>query len=75
LMRDANRLTSPFYDDIIKLVELRFRQLGQSIGGKLSVSLDKENIDDDELPLAIVEFMLLRFKEPKRLLFNNVCVC
>ncbi|CAF1041515.1 unnamed protein product [Didymodactylos carnosus] len=67
-MKDAHRLTSPYSEDIIKLIELHFQQLGQSIGGKLAISLGKEKIDGGEISM---EYILLRFKEPKRLIFNN----
>ncbi|CAF1325793.1 unnamed protein product [Didymodactylos carnosus] len=55
LVKDAQRSTFPYQDDFMKGIQLRFKQLANGIGGKLSLALQKEKIDE----------------EPKRLLFNR----
>ncbi|CAF1236498.1 unnamed protein product, partial [Didymodactylos carnosus] len=73
-LREVNLRCDPYFSSVSEAVKKNFHKLSLTLSEQLTKTIGKENIDSDDLPFAVLEYIMKRFKQSKRLLINDTPV-
>ncbi|CAF1615101.1 unnamed protein product, partial [Didymodactylos carnosus] len=70
-IHEVNTVADPYYANIVESVQKNCQKLATAIVAQLTKYLNKENIEDEEKPFALVQFIMKHYGESKRYIFNQ----